>query len=179
MAELTVDLTYGTALYEAAKETGKVRLMLDEARQIREIYESNEDLRKFINFPTISADKKRDVVRAVFEGRIENELLNFLYVLIDKRRVAHLNGIIKVFEDFAMKEDGYTYGVVYSVAPLSEARLAEVEEQASALLKTNVKLQNELDPQLIGGVKLLVDGKMIDASLRKKFDDMASHIKNG
>ncbi|MBQ0004765.1 MAG: ATP synthase F1 subunit delta [Clostridiales bacterium] len=178
MAELTVDLTYGTALYEAARETGKVQLILDEGREMLDIIDANEDLRLFINFPTISAEEKKNTLTAIFEGQICKELLNFLYVLIDKRRVAHLKGIMKVYEGLTQKEDGYSYGTVYSVVPLSAERMAEVEAKASDLLKTKVKLENELDPQLIGGVKLLVDGKLIDASLRKKFDDMASQIKN-
>ena len=44
------------------------------------------------------------------------------------------------------------------------------------LLKTNVRLTNEIDPKLIGGIKILVEGKIIDASIRKKFDDLESQI---
>ena len=41
----------------------------------------------------------------------------------------------------------------------------------------NVRLTNEIDPKLIGGVKLLVEGKLIDASVRKRFDDLSSQIR--
>ena len=43
-------------------------------------------------------------------------------------------------------------------------------------MKTKVKLVNELDPKLIGGVKILAEGKMIDLSIRKKFDDLESQM---
>lgn len=176
MAELTVDLTYGTALYEAAKETGKEQLILDEGLQILDIIEKEEDLHLFIKFPTIAAEEKKKVISSVFEGKICTELLNFLYVLIDKRRIAHLKGIMKVYKDLCDKEDGVSYGTVVSVEALSPERLAQVEDETSRLLQTKVRLTNELDPDLIGGVKVLINGKMIDASLRKKFDDMASEL---
>ena len=176
MAELTVDLTYGTALYEAAKETGKEQLILDEGLQILDIIDKEEDLHLFINFPTIAAEDKKKVLTAAFEGKICTELLNFLYVLVDKRRVAHLKGIMKVYKDLCDKEEGVSYGTVVSVVKLSDERLAQIEEETSNLLQKKVRLTNELDPALIGGVKVLIEGKMIDASLRKKFDDMASAL---
>ena len=178
MAELTVDLTYGGALYDAAKDLGKEQLILDEGLQILDIIEKEEDLHLFIDSPTISAEEKKKVITAIFEGKICTELLNFLYVLVDKRRITHLAGMMKVYKDLVDKEEGVSYGTVYSVEKLSQERLAQVEEETSQLLQVKVKLTNELDPGLIGGVKVLVEGKLIDASLRKKFDDMASSIKS-
>ena len=57
-----------------------------------------------------------------------------------------------------------------------KARLAELEKQTSKLLQMNVKLENELDPRLLAGFKILVEGKIIDASYRKKFDELASQM---
>jgi len=54
--------------------------------------------------------------------------------------------------------------------------MAELEEQTSKLLQMNVKLENELDPSLLAGFKILVEGKIIDASYRKKFDELASQM---
>ena len=104
------------------------------------------------------------------------EFLNFLFVLIDKGRTTHLEKIIKVYKGLIDKEEGYSYGTVYSVVPLDESRLSELEKDVSGLLKTNVRLTNEIDPKLIGGIKILVEGKIIDASIRKKFDDLESQI---
>ena len=59
---------------------------------------------------------------------------------------------------------------------LSDDRLAELEKQTSELLQMNVKLENELDPRLLAGFKILVEGKIIDASYRKRFDELASQM---
>lgn len=177
MAELTIDLTYGTALFDAACEAGKKEQILEEATEVLGILEQEPDLRAFINYPAISAQDKKAAVKNIFDGKICDELLNFIYVLIDKRRTMHFDKMIKVYKKLADKESGVSYGTVYSVEPLSEEHIAELEKDASKLFAANVKLDNELDPKLIGGVKLLVDGKMIDASIRKKFSDLKNSVR--
>lgn len=176
MAELTVDLTYGSALYQAAVETNKKDLILDEAFQVQDVFENNPDFFEFLNFPGISAIEKKDVLKNVFEGKICQELLNLLYVLTDKGRTARYSKIIKAYKDMVDREEGITYGTVYSVEPLKEAQISKLEEQLSALLQEKTKLKNELDPKLIGGFKILVDGRILDASIRKRLQDLGSKL---
>ncbi len=176
MAELTVDLTYGSALYQAAVETNKKDLILDEAFQVLEIFDSEPELFKFINYPAISAKEKKEVLKNIFEGRICQELLNLLYVLTDKGRTAHYSKIIKAYKDMVDREEGVSYGTVYSVEPLNEAQIIKLEEQLTALLQKKVKLENEIDQKLIGGIKILVDGRIIDASFRKRLQDLGSKL---
>ena len=176
MAELTVDLTYGSALYQAAVETNKKDLILDEAFQVQGVFEHNPDFFEFLNFPGISAIEKKDVLKNVFEGKICQELLNLLYVLTDKGRTARYSKIIKAYKDMVDREEGITYGTVYSVEPLKEAQISKLEEQLSALLQGKTKLKNELDPKLIGGFIILVDGRILDASIRKRLQDLGSQL---
>ena len=176
MAELAVDLTYGTALVEAAREVGKENQILEEAQAVVQLIEDEPDLHQFINYHGVSADEKKEVLKNIFEGRICEELLNFLYILVDKRRTMNFGRIIKVYKSLVEREEGVSYGTVYSVVKLSDERMAELEEQTSKLLQMNVKLENELDPSLLAGFKILVEGKIIDASYRKKFDELASQM---
>ena len=176
MAELTVDLTYGSALYQAAVETNKKDLILDEAFQVQGVFENNPDFFEFLNFPGISAIEKKDVLKNVFEGKICQELLNLLYVLTDKGRTARYSKIIKAYKDMVDREEGITYGTVYSVEPLKEAQIRKLEEQLTALLKEETKLENKLDASLLGGFKIMVDGRIIDASIRKRLQDLSSQL---
>jgi len=178
MAELTIDLTYATALYEAAKETGKVDTITEEASQVLDIFKQEPDLDAFVKYPGISAGEKKSVLENIFDGRIYDELLNFLCILIDKGRIIHFERIVKTYSKMVEREEGFSYGTVYSVVPLSEDRIAELEAESSKLFRINVKLSNEIDPDLIGGIKLMVEGKLLDASVRKKFDDLGSQINS-
>ena len=177
MAELTVDHVYAQALLDAARDTGKEDVIKEEGFQVLEIFEENQELADFINYPAISAEEKKKVLVEIFDGKISEELMNFLQILVDKRRSGRFEGIMKVYRDFLEQEEGVSYGTVYSVKPLSQERISQLEEQTSRLLQTKVVLENELDSKLMAGVKILVDGKIVDASYRKKFDEMAAQLK--
>ncbi len=177
MAELAVDLTYGTALIDAARETDQEKEILEEGMQIVDILKQEPDLKKFIVYPGISADEKKKVLTSIFEGRISQEMLNFLYVLVDKRRAGRFEGIMKVYKSMLEQEEGVIYGTVLSVIGLDEIQIAEIEAQTSKLLQTKVRLTNETDPGIMAGVKVFIDGKVIDASYRKKLDELSLEIR--
>lgn len=181
MAELSVDMVYGSALLEAARETGREEEILADAKGVLAVLDENGDLKKFMEYPGISAAEKKAVLEKVFAGKISEEYMNFLLVLIDKRRAGRLSQIMKLYEQLKEKEDGVSYGTVYSVVALSEDRIKDLEEQTGRLLKTRVKLDNQLQPDLMAGFKILIDGKVIDASYKKKFEEIAArlNIKRG
>ena len=176
MAELTVDLTYGNALFAAAKELNKVDLILEESETLLSILEREPDLRAFLYTPAVSARDKKTVLANIFEGKICDELLNFLRVLVDKGRTRHLLKIVNVYRNLTRKEEGVSYGEIFSVKPLAEERLHKFEEETGKLLNLRVQLENKLDTGLIGGVKVHVDGKIIDVSVRGRLKDLRDNI---
>lgn len=177
MAELAVDLTYGTALIEAARETDQEERILEEGMQIADILKAEPDFRKFISYPGISAEEKKDVIRSVFEGKISTELLHFLYVLVDKRRTGRFESIMKVYKKLLEEEEGVLYGTVLSVVGLDDLQLSEIENETSRLLQRKVCLSNETDPGLLAGFKIFIDGRIIDASYRKKLEELSMSMR--
>jgi ATP synthase F1 delta subunit len=177
MAELVVDLTYGNALFQAAKEVGKVKPILEDAYGVLGVLEREPDLLAFLNTPAIAAKEKKEVVARIFDGRISDELLNLLRVLIDKGRTRHYSKIVDTFKRLIDKEEGFSYGKILSVGPLSEERLSRFEEETGKLLKMNVKLENSTASDLIGGVMVYIDGKIIDASIKGRLKDLKGSMK--
>ena len=177
MAELAVDLTYGTALIEAARETDQEERILEEGMQIADILKAEPDFRKFISYPGITAEEKKDVIRSVFEGKISTELLHFLYVLVDKRRTGRFESIMKVYKKLLEEEEGVLYGTVLSVVGLDDLQLSEIENETSRLLQRKVCLSNEMDPGLLAGFKIFIDGRIIDASYRKKLEELSMSMR--
>ena len=170
MAELTVDLTYGQALFEAAQECNKVDVFAEEGRAMVDIFRNEPEFLEFIASPVHAAAEKK-------EGRVSQELVNLLYVLIDKGRAKHFERIIKRYLELLDESHGFSRGTIYSVAPLTDAQLASIEEQTGKLLKKQVKLENLIDATIIGGIKVYVEGKMIDASIQKRLISLAETLK--
>ena len=172
-----VDLVYGSALYQAARDVDKVALISEEADGILEILKDEPDFLAFLNSPAIAATEKKEVMSNAFNGKICDELLNFVYILIDKGRTRHFTKIIGTYKGIINKEEGFAYGKILSVGPLSAERLAKFEEETGKLLSLKVKLENFEAPDLIGGVKIFVDGKIIDASVQSRLKDLRSSLE--
>ena len=177
MAELTVDLTYGTALYQAAAEINKEKQILEEGRAVAGILKVEPEFEALLRSPAISAEEKKTALCNVFSGRLTQELVNFLCILIDKGRFIHFERILRVYGRLYDSREGIIKGTIYSVEPLDEGRIAEFEKQTGRLLGGNVVLENRTDKSLIGGVKILVNGKIIDASIRSRLNKIASEIR--
>ena len=176
MDSLTIDHTYGGALFEVAIERGKVALIGDEYKAISKVFKENPSLKKLFSVPTISAFQKRSVAKKVFEGRISKELLNFIYILIDKRRIGAWENIGHYYEKLILENDGYAKGIIYSASPLDKKRIEALEKKSEEAIGKKLKLENRIDKSLIGGVRIYVDGKLIDASVKTRLENMKQRI---
>lgn len=176
MAELTVDSIYGYALYLAAKDVDKIQLIREEAKEVQAILEAEPDFVEFINTPVIPAKEKKAVIDKVFRDKVSDELINLLFVLVDKGRSRHIKKIFSSYEAKINAVEGYAVGKILSVVPLTGEQTERFEEETAKLLQERVKLENVVDPRLLGGIKIFINGKVIDASLRSRLDSLTSKI---
>lgn len=176
MAELTVDMTYGKALFQAAADVNKAEIILEESQGMLELLKENPDLGEFIRTPVISAAEKKQVIEKIFSGRICDELLNLLYILIDKRRAGSFESIVKQYKKLMDESRGFSIGTIYSVKPLSKEQLETFEEKTGKLIRKKVKLENKTNSSIIGGVRIFIEGKVIDATIRKRLNDLKESL---
>jgi len=176
MDSLTVDMVYGQALFDAAKSLSRVDETAEELAQVTEVFRAHPELKKLFSVPTLDSLQKKQVARAVFGGRISAELVNFLCILIDKRRVGAWDGIVRRYTEFINERDGFTAGILYSVVPLEAVQLTAFEEEMGKALSKRVKLENRIDPTLIGGVMIYADGKLIDLSVKNRLEALKQQL---
>ena len=169
-------MTYAQALFDAARDCGKIDEIGADFAGVTEVLRQNPSLKKLFLIPTLSAYEKKQTIKAIFEGHIEPELLNFLCILIDKHRNGVWEGIGRQYEKLAWESEGRTKGVLYTVVPVEGSRLSALEEKVGAALGKKVKLNNHIDKTIIGGTKIYIDGKLIDASLKTQLDNMKQRI---
>ena len=172
MDSLTVDNAYGQAMFDAARGIGKQDEILEELLAVSAVFEDNPKLRKLFLLPTVAVANKRNVCREVFSGKVSQLVQNFLMVLIDKHRVGAWNGIVRSYEKLIEDQAGFTKGILYSVVPIEGKPLKDLEEKTGEALGKNVILENRIDTTLIGGVTVYADGKLIDASVKKRLENM-------
>ena len=177
MEESSVALTYGEALYGAAREAGREKEILEEADCLASLLETEDTLRRFLANPAVQAEEKKQFMESILQGHISKEMLHFIYILIDKNRTWHMPGIAAYFRKLYDREQGLSEGVIFSAVPLTENQMNTAEEALSNLLQKRVRLRNEVDESLIGGIKIQADGRMLDCSLKGELDRLLAELK--
>lgn len=176
--ELTVSRVYGQALYDAAVEMEKVDEIQQETEQIHIIFQMEKEFYEILTDPSLSVARKKELIKNVFEGRVSKETESFLYILVDKGRLHNYGDILKEFDKLKNEAEGFGEGVIYSARLLNEEQLQKLEAETGKLLGKKMRLKNLIDESLIGGVKIITEGKIIDASIRNRLDRLYTEIKD-
>jgi ATP synthase F1 delta subunit len=176
MEALSVATAYGTALFEVARDGAGTEIIAEELEALEKIFREEPLFFELVCSPSIGAAGKKDALDEVLHGKVSVELLNFLFILIDKRRIGQFHRIVRVYRKHMDDSKNVSSGMIYSVEPLSEDRLKHFEAETGKLLRKSVKLENLLDANLVGGVRIFIEGKLIDASIRKQLDDLKERL---
>ena len=177
METLTAELTYAQALFDAAKDLDKVEKIGEEFKFVAEVIRGTPELKRLLLTPTLSAYEKKVSAKNIFEPHICRELMSFICILIDKHRYGLWEGIGRQYEKLVWERDGLTKGVVYTTVALDAKRLKGLEEKVGAEFGKKVKLENHIDATILGGAKIYVDGKLIDASIKTRLEGMKQRIR--
>ena len=110
----------------------------------------------------------------IYFGRVTcpDVLLAILRMMISRGHVSALNGMARDYEELARGYRGESLAVVTSAVELKEAETVALRQKLEKKLGRNVTLQCRLDPALIGGVRVEVDGMVIDGSIRNKLEEI-------
>jgi len=164
-----VDRVYARALFEAAREQGRLEPVREQLEQIVSAAARVPELRELLRNPQLDPRTRAAALEDVLSGG--DELLrNFLLVLADKGRIAELEVIAQEFERLVAEEEGILSAKLTTAVELSdedERRLLKQIEQASG---RKVEATRQVDPDLIGGIVLQVGSHRLDASVRGRLE---------
>jgi F-type H+-transporting ATPase subunit delta len=169
-------IRYATALFDISRESGLLNDYLEQAQLVRDNIKS-EDAQRVLTHPRISSDEKFAFLQKSFGEHIHQDLLGFMRLVVSKNREAFLlpalNKLVEMIETHQRK----TTARVVSAVPLSSAQLTELN--ALLVKKTNkqVSITVVVDPSVIAGVSIHVDGFFLDRTVRTMLKDMKENIK--
>ena len=167
---------YGEALFELAKESGELVRWGQQARCLAAVVKEKPQLLDFFNAVKISAEEKKQMVNTLFAGQVDNMLVHFLDLLIDKKRTKHTVEILRQFISLENAERGVAEGVVYSARKLAKEDVARIEQAMAKRQGQNLELTNRVDPRLISGIKVVIGNEVIDGSMKSKIESLKSEL---
>ncbi len=170
MAELaTIARPYAEALFKAsASDLAGTAAWLDEIAAVA----SNAQLQQFAANPKTSDEQVFDVVTGVTKATLPDAAKNFLRTVIANGRLGVLPEIAGQFRVLKNAQIGTSDATVYSAFPLDGAALTDLAATLEKRFGRQLNLKVELEPALIGGVRVVVGDEVLDTSVKARLEQM-------
>jgi len=173
MAEtVTIARPYAEAAFRLARELGA----LDRWSQMLHLLEMvvlDERIARGIGDPNLSGRQLEDLVLGVCGEHLDGAARNFVQVLVDNDRLGAVPAIRGLFESLKREQEGILEAQITSAFVLDEEQQSRLVRRLEFKYQRKVSAQVSVDPLLIGGVKIVVGDKVLDATVRGKLDAMA------
>ncbi len=179
MAELaTLARPYAEALFQVA-EKGDLKRASEELDVLASI-SANLQLRQFADAPKSGAQQVFDVITGVVASSTATPLSdaskNLLRTVIDNGRLAVLPEIAAQFHALVSERSGVSDAVVYSAFPIEPSLLADVIASLQARFKRKLNATVRVQPDLIGGIRVVVGDEVLDTSVKARLEQMKAAL---
>jgi ATP synthase F1 delta subunit len=166
---------YAEALFDVAKEKGKLDAVRGELAQFAEAVDGDRELQVFFFSPYFSSAEKSAGLRRAVSGA-DPELLNFLELLIEKGRMPEVFRIRRELDELWKHENRRIDVTVTSAVPLDRAVVEKVGEEIERQTGQKVELASRVDGEILGGIVLQVGNKILDASIRARLEKLRKSV---
>ena len=177
MAKL-VSKVYGDALFEAAVEAKKMDEMFEEVKQLLVIFKENTDLQKMLDNPKIIREDKENVIETVFRGRISNEIVELMKLMIAKGRYNSIESVFEYFIELVKEEKKIGIAYVTTAMEVTDKQKKDIENRLLETTKyESFEMNYSVDESLIGGMVIRIGDRVVDTSIKTKLYDLSKDLR--
>jgi F-type H+-transporting ATPase subunit delta len=170
--------TYARALFEAAKEEGRLERVHEELTDFVAAADQVHELQSVLESPELDSRAKAALLDQVLGGA--DELVrNFVRLLAEKGRSGEIDEIAREFEALVAREQGILDLELTTAVELSEKDFEELVGRIGKASGRKVRASRTVDPDLVGGLVLEVGSRRLDASIRGRLDRLRYELTTG
>lgn len=167
---------YAQALYDIAVDKGALDAFEEELKGVVALLQEEQGIGKILNHPQVTIEDKKQLIKQLFEGRVSETTLNFLYLIVDRHREIYLNDIVVEFTRMANEARNMVDAEVISARELNDTYKAELAKVLSRLAGKEVSPEFRVDASLIGGLVVRIGDKVIDGSVKHKLETLKQRL---
>ncbi len=162
---------YSAALFEIAKENEWIDTLEKEIKIVEKVYEE-ANLAAFLENPKVSPEEKKRIIESSFEGKVKDEIVGLLVLLIRKGRSKYFSDIFEAIQESIDEHEGRIKVYVSSAYKLSADEKTALEDRIARLTKKQVIAIYKVDESLIGGLVIRIGDKVVDSSIKEHLSSM-------
>lgn len=168
---------YGDSLYELAVAEGLTEPILTQAQEVRALFAEHAEYRRLLAEPSIPMAERIGLLDQAFSGKIEVYLLNFLKILCEHRMLDEFEGCLKEYQERYDRDHGIARAVVTSAVPLTITQAQALKARLETMCGKTVVLSRKVQPSLIGGMRVELEGRLIDGTIAGRMSGLQKKLK--
>ena len=169
---------YGQALYDLAREEGLTDGFLSELKILKTLFQENAAYVRLLNSHSLSLEERLGIIHEGFAGRVHPYVLNFMKILTEKGYIRHFITCCDVFQESYNIDHNILPVKVTTAWPLPEEPASRLRAKLSGISGHQIELENIVDPDCMGGIRLDYDGKRVDDTVQHRLDAVRALLKN-
>lgn len=178
MSEFKVASRYAKSLIDLAREENALEAIRQDMVQVIGVMKANSQLRAVMANPIIKLDKKQSIIDQLFGGKVNKAVASFFNIMVRKGRAGVLYATALEFVEAYNREKNIVLAKVVSAAPLSTEHYKQIQDLIKAETHGEVVLDNQVNPDLIGGFIITIGDKQIDSSILGKLNRLEKYFKS-
>ena len=168
---------YAEALLDAADKRQQTNEVLEDLEAlIRDVLNRDAAFDVFLASAVVSRDRKREVLRHAFEGKLNDLLCNFLLVLNDHDRLGMVREVSITLREISERRGGRMSVEVHAAAPLADDQQERLRQELRSAFGREPTLSISVDPELLGGLVVRVDDWVYDGSVRARLERIRNQL---
>ncbi|MFJ5563720.1 F0F1 ATP synthase subunit delta [Lysinibacillus xylanilyticus] len=176
MSNSTVAKRYAQALFVLAQQKNILAEVGADLNELTKVVKESPDFLTLLNAPKFSIERKKQMVAEIFAGAT-TEVLHTVQLLVEKKRVNELMLIANAYAELAAQAQGIADATVFSTRALSAEENANISAAFAKLVgKQSLNITNEIDPSLLGGIRVQIGNHIYDSSVANKLERLKREL---
>ena len=181
MAKYYTDIVklYAEAFFDYALSENILKRISKEVEKLHTVFIANPQLLENISAPIYSAAEQKALLEDIVKSlSLSEEMSNLLGVLAQNKRLIKLMDILEFFNSKLIEHSGSKIVEAIVSQELSKKERDSLKEKLEAALSSKIELSLKIDQEILGGVIIKIDNKMLDASLANKFNHLSDIVES-
>lgn len=167
---------YAAALFSLAAESDSCEEMSRGLKDLVAVFSENPEYVELLSSPALAKSERAALAHAAFDGRLPEDLVSFVLLLSEGRHLGELEDCAAEFDGLYRAYLRTATARVLSASELTEDQKVRLKARLEQISGKTVALSCAVDPALLGGLRVELDGTVYDGSLRRRMDDIKKVI---
>lgn len=169
---------YANALFSLSKENGCEKQVFESLETAKSVIEETDGFINFVSSPSISKDERTNVIKTAFAGKVHEYVLAVLCLLCENKSFDVFYEFYDEFVSMYSESTKISVASVVTAKELTDDEKAKLSEKLEKISGHSVRIETQIDPSILGGITVTMDGKLYDGSVKSRLKSI-KEVMNG